>query len=98
MAMAIKLRNERNHLALTLPQNICSSEKGPSKVSLTLGVPALMYHRAFQRVKISVAADSTPDAEIPKRYFCAIKFPTQVLISVWKRSSRATLTTRFTVI
>jgi hypothetical protein len=42
--------------------------------------------------------DSNSRAEVAEKYFCEMKFSTQVLISLWKRAALLRLTTRFSVL
>jgi hypothetical protein len=51
-----------------------------------------LYHLSLAAVKIREGAPGKSDAELHKKYFCTIKFSTQVLISVWKIGSRQGLT------
>ncbi len=91
--MAMTLSAHRNGRAAMLPQNICSSEKGPSKVSFIRksdGNSIMVSGRTQIRV-------SKTRAESLRKYFCSVKFSTQVLISMWKSAPSLGLTTPFSV-
>src|SRR6267143_4999043 len=99
MAMAITLSRERSRRAVMLPQNICTREKGASKVSFILRFRSLTLYRRFEMVKTQrVSADSKLHAEFHGKYFSNVKFSTLVLISLWKTTAFLRLTTRFSVV
>src|ERR1700675_4956798 len=93
MAMAMMLSALRSGRAVTLPQNICSKENRPSKVSFIDGSQAKLYHLSLAGSKKEKVPVSTLDAEEPEKYFCFVKFSTQVLISMWKTGATQRLST-----
>lgn len=52
----------------------------------------VLYHPNFAPVKIASLVAGKPRAELQEKYFCGIKISTQMLISLWKSSCRALLT------
>src|SRR5258706_10067967 len=95
MAIAMMLSRDRSRRAAMLPQNICTREKGASKVSFILRIRNLTLYCPFEMVKTPRAcADSKLHAEFNGKYFSNVKFSTLVLISLWKTLTFLRLTTR----
>src|SRR5215467_11061667 len=91
MAMAITLNTLRSGREVTLPQNICSKENGPSNVSFIKKSQTKTVSFGFCCGQKGTQ-ESTRDAEGQKKYFSSIKFSTQVLISLWKSKLTSMLT------
>src|ERR1700730_6973371 len=69
MAMAMTLRKDRSRRATMLPQNICSSEKGPSKVSFILRFRALTLSHHFKGQTADVFCGQQHSCRISRKIF-----------------------------
>src|SRR6266446_1053515 len=52
----------------------------------------VLYHSDFATVKITVSPGRQDQCRSPRKYFCCIKFSTQVLITLWKSPVHERLT------
>src|SRR5277367_686955 len=83
--MAKILRKLRSGRAAILPQNICRRENGPSYVSVIVSFRRVTLSLGFDgRQKLPALPHCKSSAESLRKYFCHVKFSTQVLISLWK--------------